>query len=112
MGNRTTRRSNQLIGPFMDNLESLDLWQDHRYHLFALTATASRETRNLIMKDLCMNEQIFKLVVDPNKANIKYWVINTNYSRADIANDFDWLVELLKDKGKDVPRMIIFFRKD
>ena len=49
--------------------------------------------------------------MDPNKANIKYWVVDTNYSRADIANDFDWLVELLKDKGKDVPRMIIFFRK-
>ena len=63
----------------------------------ALTATASKETRSLIMKDLCMNEQTFQLVVDPNKENIKYWVFDTSYSRADICNDFDWLVELLRE---------------
>ena len=77
----------------------------------ALTATASKETRDLIMKDLCMTESTFKVVVNPNKENIKSCVIDTFHSRADICNDFDWLVKLLKEKGKDTPRMIIFYRK-
>ena len=58
-----------------------------------------------------MTESTFKVVVNPNKENIKYCVIDTFHSRADICNDFDWLVKLLKEKGKDTPRMIIFFRK-
>ena len=97
--------------PFYGQLGELRSLAGPSVPLVALTATASKATRELIMKDLCMNEQTFKLVVDPNKENIKYSVVNTNFSRADIANDFDWLVELLKEKGKDAPWMIIFFRK-
>ena len=77
----------------------------------ALTATASLETRKMIMKDLCMADKSFQLVVDPNKTNIKYWVFETGRGREDICDDFDWLVDLIKRKGKETPRMLVFFRK-
>ena len=77
----------------------------------ALTATASLETRKMIMKDLCMTDSAYQLVVDPNKMNIKYWVVETGRGRDDICEDFDWLVDLIRRKGKDTPRMLVFFRK-
>ena len=77
----------------------------------ALTATASLETRKMIMKDLCMTDSAYQLVVDPNKENIKYWVLETGRGRDDICEEFDWLVDLIRRKGKDTPRMLVFFRK-
>ena len=77
----------------------------------ALTATASSNVTGIILKDLCMTEQVFKLVVDPNKENIKYWMLETTRTRGDIGKDFDWLVDLLRREGTDTPRIIVFFRK-
>lgn len=74
----------------------------------ALTATATKDTRQTIIKDLCM-DNCFELLVDPNKTNIKYWVqeiVDDN-----ICRNFDWLVTLLRSRGINTPRMIIFFRQ-
>ena len=79
--------------------------------VIALTATASKEVRDMILKDLSMNENVYKLTVDPNKQNIKYWVFETTRLRGDISKDFDWLVNLLRIEKENTPRMIIFFRK-
>lgn len=78
----------------------------------ALTSSASKETREMIVKDLCtcMTDSAFQLVVDPNKKNIKYWVFETVGGRCNICGDFDWLVNRIKKKGKEPPRMLIFFR--
>ena len=65
----------------------------------------------MIMKDLCMTDSAYQLVVDPNKMNIKYWVLETGRGRDDICEDFDWLVDLIRGKGKDTPRMLVFFVK-
>ena len=65
----------------------------------------------MILKDLGMTDQVFKLVVNPNKENIKYWMIETKRGRGDIERDFDWLVDLIRREGIKTPRMIIFFRK-
>ena len=44
--------------------------------------------------------------------NIKSWVIETGRGRDDICEDFDWLVDLIRRKGKDTPGMLVcFFRK-
>jgi ATP-dependent DNA helicase RecQ len=79
--------------------------------VIALTATASNHVRNMIKNDLCMNENIFELAINPNKTNIKFWAIETKRSRGDITKDFDWLVDLIRKEGVNTPRMIIFFRK-
>ena len=55
----------------------------------ALTATASSNMTGIILKDLCMTEHVFKLVVDPNKENIKYWMLETTRTRG------DWVTGLL-----------------
>ena len=54
---------------------------------------------------------VYRLTVDPNKQNIKYWVFETTRFRGDISKDFDWLVDLLRSEKENTPRMIIFFRK-
>lgn len=79
--------------------------------VIALTAAASSKVKETIMKDLCMGESTFKLSVNPNKPNIKYWVFESQRRRSDITRDFDWLVDLLRKNGRTTPRMIIFFRK-
>lgn len=79
--------------------------------VIALTATASEDTRKMILKDLCMTKSAFQLVVNPNKRNIKYGVFETGRGREDICDDFDWLVNLIRKKGRDTPRMLVFFRK-
>lgn len=60
------------------------------------------------MKDLCM-DSCFELIVDPNKPNIKYWL--QNLTDDNINCNFEWLVTLLRSRGKATPRMIIFFRQ-
>ena len=56
-----------------------------------------------------MSKSAFQLVVDPNKRNTKYWVFETGCGREDICDDFDWLVNLIRKKEKDTPRMLVFF---
>ena len=62
----------------------------------ALTATASTRVAEIILKDLCMTETVFKLTVNPNKENIKYWVFETSRGRGDIGKDFDWLTDMIR----------------
>ena len=90
-----------------------DAWENYgpTVPVAALTATASTETWKMIIKELCMTDSTFQLVVDPNKRNIKYRVFETRRGRDDICDDFDWLVSLIRKKGKDIPRMLVFFRK-
>ena len=54
----------------------------------ALTATASVETRKMIIKDLCMTDYVLQLL-DSNKINITYWVFETGRGRDDICEDID-----------------------
>ena len=41
--------------------------------MIALTATATEDTRNVIMKDLCM-KNCEQIIINPNKPNVKYSV--------------------------------------
>ena len=74
----------------------------------ALTATATKETRQTIVKDLCM-DNCCEILVDPNKKNIKYWV--QEVTDDSISRNFEWLVTLLRTCGRTSPRMIVFFRQ-
>lgn len=76
--------------------------------IVALTATASLDTRNMILNDLCMKNS-YQLVIDPDKRNIKYCVVHAKSD--DICHNFEWLINLLRTHGPSMPRMIIFFRQ-
>ena len=76
--------------------------------VIALTATASLETQGIVKNILCMTESE-DVIVSPNKPNIKY-VVHA-FDTDDVRANFTWLVQLLREKGADTPRMIIFFRK-
>ena len=74
----------------------------------ALTATATEETRNIILKDLCM-KNAEQIIINPNKPNVKYSVEVTN--EKDVCNNFRWLLDILSSEGVACPRIIIFFRQ-
>ena len=75
--------------------------------MIALTATATQQTREIIMKDLSM-ENCLQIIVNPNKKNVKYSVEN---ACREICDNFNWLLEILSSRGKDCPRIIVFFRQ-
>ncbi|XP_045172686.2 uncharacterized protein LOC123534475 [Mercenaria mercenaria] len=97
--------------PFYGALGELRSLSGPRVHVVALTAKASQQVREMITKDLCMNKNVFYLSANPNKTNIKYWVLETPRARGDINKDFNWLVDFLRTEGINTPRMIVFFRK-
>lgn len=74
--------------------------------VIALTATATNETKDIILKDLCM-EQCYEVILNPDKRNITYWVFNMD----DITSNFQCLVNLLLTKKHETSRMLIFFRQ-
>ena len=76
--------------------------------VIALTATATNETKDIILKDLCM-EQCCEVILNPDKRNITYWVVNMDND--DITSNFQWLVNLLLTKKHETPRILIFFRQ-
>ena len=110
-GKTTEKTKTPAYRPYYGCLGEIRSLVGPKIPIVALTATASTNVTGNILKDLCMTEQVFKLVVDPNKDNIKYWVFETTRTRGDIGKDFDWLVDLLRREGTETPRMIIFFRK-
>ena len=75
--------------------------------LVALTATASKDSIVKIQSSLGMQNRL-EIVGDPDKKNIKYHV---QAVEKDIPSNFRWLVDLLRKKGIQTPRMVIFFRR-
>ncbi|XP_070577487.1 ATP-dependent DNA helicase RecQ-like [Ptychodera flava] len=72
-----------------------------------LTATATSGTRKVIIDDLCM-KGCEVIIENPDKPNIKYNVINTD---DDLETVFMWLVDEIKLKQAETPRVIIFCRR-
>ena len=75
--------------------------------MIALTATATQQTREVIIKDLSMNA-CTQIIVDPNKMNVKYSVEN---GAKEVCDNFKWLANLLMSEGSQCPRVIVFFRQ-
>ena len=70
----------------------------------SLTATASRTTRETIIKNLGMNDCKF-VIMDVNKVNIKYSVMNVD---DDHRKNFKWLVDNLKKIGEILNDILSF----
>ena len=57
-----------------------------------IALTATEDTRNIIMQDLCM-VHCEKIIINPNKPNVKYSVEVTK--EKDVCTNFKWLLDLL-----------------
>ena len=75
--------------------------------VIALTATATKATREIIINDLCM-KNCLEIILNPEKANFKYSVENCG---DDMSENFKWLLDLLYLHGSKCPRIIVFFRQ-
>lgn len=69
-----------------------------------LTATATSQIRETIVKDFCMTDCEY-VIMDCDKKNIRYSVIEVV---DDLRVNFGWLIERLKVKGISTERVIIF----
>ena len=93
--------------PSYGQLGELRSLVEKKVPVIALTATATQQTREIIMKDLSM-ENCTQIIVDPNKKNVKYSVEN---GCKEICDNFKWLLEMLASTGPECPRSIVFFRQ-
>lgn len=73
--------------------------------MLALTATADTTTQEVICKTLVMKNPK-RILVTPHRENLRFSVCK--YSKQDIHQGLDWLVDLTKEYGKETPKTIIF----
>lgn len=73
--------------------------------VLALTGTADKDTEKTIIGDLLMKNPV-KLFVSPNRVNLRLSVHKV--SRSCMLKHLDWLVDMIKQHGKDTPKTIIF----
>ena len=73
--------------------------------VLALTGTADKDTEKTIIADLNMRNPV-KLFVSPNRTNLRLSV--KKVPRTDMLKQLDWIVDLVKECGKDTPKTIIF----
>lgn len=73
--------------------------------LLALTGTADVDTKKTIITDLVMKHPV-KLFVSPNRVNLRLCV--NKVSRKDMLKQLDWLIDMIRQHGKETPKTIIF----
>lgn len=73
--------------------------------VLALTATASKKTRQKVAKTLILRKPHY-IVRSPNRDNIK--LVVRKVKGGTLETSFSWLVEELKEKGVDTPRTLIY----
>lgn len=71
----------------------------------ALTGTADKSTQNTIIKSLGMVDPE-RIVMSPERKNVRITVIKCK--KAEIFSKLNWLVEMMRMKGRNTPKTIIF----
>lgn len=79
-----------------------------RAPLLCLTATATKKTRQHIVKTLLM-KNVLTVTAPPEKRNI-HMAASSVPNDEEIEATFAWLIEELKTKGKDTPKTLIYCR--
>ena len=74
--------------------------------VLALTATADKVTQETISNQLCLKADHTKLLISPNRENLRFSVHKVK--RELLVTQIDWLVEEVKQKGANMPKTIIF----
>ena len=73
-----------------------------------LTATATDKTREVIVKELCMEEYVV-VDSDPNRPNTKYSVVTPKTDN--LYGWFEWLIRELETEQQNTEKVIIFCRR-
>ena len=73
--------------------------------MLALTGTADKDTEKTVIGELLMKNPV-KLFVSPNRVNLRLSVHKV--PRSSMLKHLDWLVDMIKQHGKDTPKTIIF----
>ena len=71
----------------------------------ALTGTADKSTQTAIIKSLGMVDPE-RIVMSPERKNVRITVIKCK--KAEIFSKLNWLVEMMRMKGRNTPKTIIF----
>lgn len=74
----------------------------------ALTATATKSVRKVIINDLCLHN-CATILGNPNKPNIRYAVVEIDSD--DLEQTFDSIIEDIDTSGIDASKVLIFCRK-
>ena len=106
-GRGDKKRRRPAYRPCYGQLGEMRSLVDGTVPVIALTATATKATREIIMSDLCLKNCI-QIILNPGKANVKYSMENC---RKDVTENFKWLLDLMKQYGSTCPRIIVFFRQ-
>ena len=72
----------------------------------ALTGTADLQTQATIKKVLCLKECALTIYVSPNRPNLRFYVKKGKKEK--LLDQLQWLVHMVKEKGKDTPKTIVF----
>lgn len=73
--------------------------------VLALTATATSATKATVIKSLSLRSDVVKIYVSPDRPNIYLHKMKVN---KDLNEAFGWLVQMIKEKGPNTPRAIIY----
>ena len=73
--------------------------------MLALTGTADKDTEKTVIGELLMKNPV-KLFVSPNRVNLRLSVHKV--PRSSMLKHLDWLVDMIRQHGKDTPKTIIF----
>lgn len=71
----------------------------------ALTGTANFDTKKSIVAGLVRKHPV-KFFLSPNRINLRLSV--NEVSRKDILIQLDWVVDMIKENGKETPKTIVF----
>ena len=74
----------------------------------AMTATATQETRNVIIRDLSLTEPVL-LLADVNRPNIRYSLVEIDHRSLYI--HFKWIIDELESKGCEAKKVLVFCRR-
>ena len=74
--------------------------------VIALTATATKETCSIIQQHMKMLDPCI-IALSPERTNIRYSVVKAS---RECETAFQWLVENLRERRKNFPRVVIFCR--
>ena len=74
--------------------------------MVALTGTADGSTQKNIREALNMKHDTLTVYVSPNRTNLRFSVKKVKKDVQLV--ELQWLIDILKEKGKDAPKTMIF----
>lgn len=74
--------------------------------ILALTGTADSKMTKIVKQQLALQKDCLSIVLSPERFNIRHSIINS--TRQNYMNHFQWIVDMVIEKGLQTPKTIIF----